>query len=200
MFAPVFGGTHCIAAVGTAGFSGKQANGAGIKGFRTFCNHGLHLIPKFPINNRLMGSLHDIPFAFRAWFVLLRLIGNAAVFALHHVSDIDFIYQHIGDSKVFPERAVLPLGLLVTQTVKPFVLRGIWDASVVQHPRNGGFAIALRKEGEHFPDDCSGFFVNDQMPFLFRVFLVPIKSKSTDVKTVLSAVGENASDIIRHIL
>lgn len=44
-----------------------------------------------------MCSLYDIPLTFRAGFVLLRFIRNTAIFTLHHITDINFIYQHAPD-------------------------------------------------------------------------------------------------------
>ena len=38
------------------------------------------------------------------------------------------------------------------------------------------------------------------MPLLFRVFFVSVKGKCADVKPVYAPVGQDASDVIRHIL
>ena len=35
-------------------------------------------------------------------------VGHAAIFALHHVANINLVGEHIGDSKILPESAVFP--------------------------------------------------------------------------------------------
>ena len=196
----IFGGAHSVAAVGADCFPGEQAHSAAVKGLGPLCDHGLYPVPEGAVDDGLVGSLHTIPLALRAGLVLLGLVGHAPILALHHVPNIDFVGEHIGDGEILPESAVFPLGLLVAQTVEPLVLGGVGDAPVIEHPGDSRLAVALRKEGEHFPDNGGGLLVNNQMAFLVGVFLVAVEGKGTDVEAVLPPVGEDASDVLRHIL
>ena len=121
-----------------------------------------------------MSSFHTIPFIFRTGFVLFCLIGHTSVLALNHIADINFVFQHIGYGKIFPKRTVFHFRLLITQTMQTFIFCRIRYASVVQHSGNGRFSIALRKQCKHLSHHSSRFLVNDQMPFLIRIFFVTI--------------------------
>ena len=90
-----------------------------------------------------MCTLYDIPLTFGTGLVLLRLIGNAAVFSLHHITDIDFIYQHIRNSKVFPKGAVLCFRLLIPQAMQTLIFSWIWYAPVIEHTGNRSFSVTL---------------------------------------------------------
>ena len=84
--------------------------------------------------------------------------------------------------------------------MQPLILRGIRYAAGIEHPGDGGFSDPLREEGEYLPHDGGGFFVNHQMSFLRRVFLVAIEGEGTDVKAVLTAVGQHGTDVLGHLL
>ena len=196
----IFRRTHGVAAVGAPGFPGEQPHSTAVKGFGPLCDHGLHPVPEGAVDDGLVGSLHAIPFTLRAGLVLLGLIGHTAIFALYHIADINLIGEHVGDGEILPKGAVFPLGLLVAQAVKPLVLGGIGNTPVVEHPGDGRLAVALGKEGEHLPDNGGGLLVNNQVAFLVGIFLVAVKGKGPDVKTVLPPVGEDAADVLRHIL
>ena len=196
----IFRRTHGVAAVGAPGFPGEQPHSTAIKRLGPLRNHGLNPVPEGAVDDGLMGSLHTIPLALRAGFVLLGLVGNAAIFALHHIANINLVGEHIGDSKILPESAVFPLGLLVAQAVEPLVLGGIRDTTVVEHPGDGRLTVTLGKEGKHLPDNGGGFLINEQMAFLVGVFFVAIEGKGPNVKTILPPVGEDAADVLRHIL
>lgn len=62
-----------------------------------------------------MGILHGIPLAFRPGLALLGLVGNTSRFALNHIADINFIYQHVRDSEILPQGTILPFWLLIPQ-------------------------------------------------------------------------------------
>ncbi len=96
---------------------------------------------------------------------MLRFVRNVAVFPLHHVVDVDLIFQQIRNGNVFPERAALLLQLLVAQAMELLVLRWMGNPTVIQQPRDDAFAIALREKREHLPNDGGDFLINDQMPF-----------------------------------
>ena len=147
-----------------------------------------------------MGALHAIPLAFGTGLVLFRLIGHAAVLPLHHVADINLIFQHIGNGEILPQSAVFPLGLLVAQPVETLVFGGVGDAPVVQHSGNGRLTIALGEEDKHLPYNGGSLLVHDKMAFLLGVLLIAIEGKGADVKAVFPSIGENAADVFRHIL
>ena len=147
-----------------------------------------------------MGSFHTIPVILRTGFILLGFIGNAAILALHHISYVNFIGQHIGNGKILPKCAVPALWLLVPQAVLPFIFCGIRYAALIKHPGNGGLSVPLRKEGENLPHNCGCLFIYDEVSLLLRIFLVAVERKSADMKAVFAAIGENGTDIFRHVL
>ena len=136
----------------------------------------------------------------RAGLVLLGLIGHTAIFALYHIADINLIGEHIGDGEILPKGAVFPLGLLVAQAVEPLVLGRVWDAPVIEHPGDGCLAVALAEKGKYFTDNGGSLLVDNQVALLVGVFLIAVEGKGPNVKTVLPPVGEDAPDVLRHIL
>ena len=90
-----------------------------------------------------MRPLDNVPLTFWTRFILLCLIRNAAVFSLHHITDIDFIYQHIRNSKVFPKGAVLCFRLLIPQAMQTLIFSWIWYAPVIEHTGNRSFSVTL---------------------------------------------------------
>ncbi len=200
VLASIFRGAHHISAVGTASLPCKQTDGANVKRLCPFLDHLLYSVPKLTVNDGFVGSFHNVPLTFRPWLVLLGLVGNATVFALYHIADVDLVDQHIGNRKVFPKSAVLGGRLFVAESFQTFVFGWIGDASVVEHTGDCSFAVALGKECEHLANHSSGFLVDDQMPLLVGIFFVPVKSKGTNVESVFPSVFQNTADVVGHIL
>ena len=84
--------------------------------------------------------------------------------------------------------------------MESLVLGRVWNTTVIEHPGDGRLAVALGKEGEHLSDNGGGLIINEQMAFLVGVLFVAVKSKGPNVKTILTPVGEDAADVLRHIL
>ena len=182
--AAAFVRAHRISAACAADLSRKETDASRIKGFCPLPDQCLNSVPQFTADDRFMRTMDNIPFAFGSWLILLCFVRNAAVFPLHHIADIYLIDQHIRNRAVFPQGAHFAVWALIPQAMQPLIFGWIWYAAIVQHTRDGCFAVSLCKEAKHFADDRRGLLINDQVPFLVRVFLVPIKGKGSDVEPI----------------
>ena len=147
-----------------------------------------------------MGILHGIPLAFGPGFALLGLVGNTSCFALDHIADINFIYQHVRDSEILPQGAILPFWLLIPQPLTPFVLCWIGYSPIVEHSGNGSFAMPLGKQRKDFANHSSGFLINDEVAFLLRVLLIPVRGEGPNVEAIDPPVRKDAANILGHVL
>ncbi len=81
----------------------------------------------------------------------------------------------------------------------PFVFGRIWNSSCIQDTGDFHFAISLCKEVKYLSHHSGGFFINNQMPFLVWVFLIPIQGKCTDMLAILSLVIKYAFNVFGKV-
>ena len=51
-----------------------------------------------------MRAFHAVPQLFWPWFVYFCFVGNAAVFSLYHIANVDFVGEHMGNGIIFPKK------------------------------------------------------------------------------------------------
>ena len=107
------GGPKRIAAICAPCFACENTNFSITERSAALCSPPTYLVPQFLVNNRLVRTTHNIPLIFRTRLTLLGFIRHTAILALHHIADVNFIFQHIRNRKVFPQGAVFAHRLLV---------------------------------------------------------------------------------------
>ena len=147
-----------------------------------------------------MSSFHPIPLLLRTRLILLCFIRNTAVFPLHHIAYVHFVFQHIRNGVIFPQGADFLLCRRFDDSFSPFIFRGIGNTSVIEHSGNGRFPISLGKQRKNFPHNLRRLLINDEVPLSFWVFLIPIQCRSANMKSIFPPIPQNAPNIIGHIL
>ena len=160
----------------------------------------LYPVPELPIDDGFVSTFCPDPLVLGACLNLSRFIRDTAVFALNQISYVYFVGQDICDTMIFPEGAGYFGGRHIPDAFSSFILRRIWNATIVQDPGNRRFSIPISKQRKNLNDDISGLLIDDQNSPSFGIFLVPIRRKGSDMEPVFSAAPQNTADIVRHIL
>ena len=147
-----------------------------------------------------MGSFHPIPLFLGARLVFLCFIRNTAVFPLHHIAYVHFVFQHIRNGVIFPQSAVFLFCRRFDDSFSAFIFCRIGHTSVIEHSSYGRLPISLGKQRKNFPHHLRRLLINDEVPLSFRVFLISIQRRSANMKSIFPPIPQNAPNIIGHIL
>ena len=60
--------------------------------------------------------------------------------------------------------------------------------------------MPLGKQRKDFPNHSSGFLINDEVAFLLRVLLIPVRGEGPNMEAIDPPVRKDAANILGHVL